>query len=84
MAWTKMLWKMALACALAGGFLFVSGGATVRAADLGSCRRNVEKWESRLNYDMNHHGVYSRQANHDRHELAAAREYCARRYGYRW
>jgi hypothetical protein len=84
MVWTKMLWKAALASALAGGLLLSGGAPTVRAADFYSCRRNVEKWESRLDYDINRHGVYSRQANHDRHELAEARENCDRRYGNGW
>lgn len=84
MVWTKILWKTALASALAGGLLLSSGATTVRAADFYSCRRNVERWESRLDFDINHHGVYSRQANHDRHELAEARENCDRHYGNGW
>ena len=82
MVWTKMLLKTALASALAGGFLLPGGVATVRADDFDNCHRNVEKWESRLNYDINRHGVYSRQANHDRHELAEARESCERHHDY--
>jgi hypothetical protein len=73
MVWTKIRLKTALASALAGGFLLLGGAATVRADDIDSCRQNVEKWESRLERDIDHHGVYSRQANHDRHELAEAR-----------
>jgi hypothetical protein len=81
MVWTKMLRKTALASALAGGLLLLGGATTVRADDLNSCRRNVDKWEDRLDRDINRHGVYSSQANHDRHELAEARESCERRYG---
>ncbi len=81
---TKSLVKTILASALAGAFLLFSGAGTVRAADFESCRRNVEKWESRLDRDINYHGVYSRQANHDRHELGEARENCERRYGNSW
>ena len=81
---TKMLWKTALASVLAGGLLLSSGATAVRADDYYSCRRNVEKWEARLDRDINRHGVYSRQANHDRHELAEARENCAHRYGNGW
>lgn len=84
MVWTKVLWKTALAFALGGGLL-LSGAATVaHADDYYSCRRNVEKWEARLDHDINHHGAYSRQANHDRHELAEARESCERHYGNHW
>jgi hypothetical protein len=84
MVWTKLLWKMALTTALTGGFLLLGGVNLARAADQDSCRRNVEKWESRLERDIDRHGVCSRQANHDRHELAEARENCERRYGNAW
>ena len=84
MVWTKKLSKTALASALAGGLLLMGGATTVRAADFDSCRRNVEKWEDRLDRDIHRYGVYSRQANHDRHELAEARDSCARRYGNGW
>jgi hypothetical protein len=84
MVWKKRLLNTVLASALAGGCLLLSGVTAVRAADFDSCRRNVEKWESRLDHDIDHHGVYSRQANHDRHELAEARENCERRYGNGW
>jgi hypothetical protein len=81
MVGTKMLWKSAATAVLAGGFLLLGGATTARADDYASCRRNVEKWESRLDHDVDHHGVNSRQANHDRHELAEARESCERRFG---
>jgi len=84
MVWTKLFWKTALATVLAGGFLALGGATPARAADQNSCRRNVEKWESHLDRDIEQHGVYSRQANHDRHELAEARENCERRYGNSW
>lgn len=84
MVWTKMLIKTALASALAGGLLLMGGATTVRAADYDSCRRNVDKWEDRLERDIQRHGLYSRQANHDRHELGEARDSCERRYGNNW
>jgi hypothetical protein len=84
MVWTKMLRNTALASALAGGLLLLGGATTVRADDFNSCRRNVDKWEDRLNRDIQRHGAYSRQANHDRHELSEARESCERRYGNNW
>ena len=84
MFWTKNLAKVIVASAMAGGLLLFSGGTGVRAADFEGCRRNIEKWESRLERDIDHHGVYSRQANHDRHELDEARENCERRYGNGW
>ncbi len=81
MVWTKQLCKTVLTSVLAGGFLLLSSVPTVRASDYESCHRNIEKWESRLDHDIDRHGVYSRQADHDRHELAEARENCERRYG---
>ena len=84
MSWTKRLLKTVLASTLAGGFLLFSGVTVVRASDLESCHRNVEKWETHLDRDIHNHGVDSRQANHDRHELAEARENCERRFGNSW
>ena len=84
MVWTKRLLNTVLTSALAGGLLLLGGAKTLRADDFDSCHRNVEKWETRLEHDIDHHGVYSRQANHDRHELAEARENCERRFGNRW
>lgn len=84
MVWTKMLRKMVLTSALASGFLLLGGATTSHANDYYSCHRNIENWESRLDRDIDCHGVYSRQANHDRHELAEAREDCEHRYGNAW
>jgi hypothetical protein len=81
MVWTKMLTRATLASVLAVGLLLLGGATTVQAADYDSCRRNVDKWEDRLNRDIHRHGVDSRQADHDRHELSEARESCERRYG---
>jgi hypothetical protein len=84
MVWTKMLLKTVFVSTLAGGFLFFGGADTARADHFDSCRRNVDKWEDKLERDIYRHGYYSRQANHDRHELGEAREQCERRYGDRW
>ena len=81
MVWTKTLLKSTLAASLAGGLLLFGGATRVLAADADSCRRNVEKWESRLDRDIERHGNDSRQANHDRHELREAREKCERYQG---
>jgi hypothetical protein len=84
MVWTKMLLKTTLATVLAGGFLLLGGATTIRADDFDSCHRNVDKWEDRLERDTQRHGYYSRQANHDRHELGEARQSCERRYSNSW
>ena len=81
MVWTKTILNMALSSALAGGFLLLGGATTVRADD-DSCRRNVDKWEDKLERDVHRYGQESRQANHDRHELAEARESCERHHDY--
>jgi Ni/Co efflux regulator RcnB len=82
MVWTKTILNTALASALAGGFLLLGGATTVRANDDESCRRNVDKWEDKLERDVHRYGNYSRQANHDRHELGEARESCERHHDY--
>lgn len=82
MVWTRMLLNTALASALAGGFLLLGGATTVRADDDNSCRRNLDKWEDKLERDIHRYGYDSRQANHDRHELGEARESCERRHNY--
>ena len=79
MVWTKMIWHTALTSVLAGGFLLLGGATTVRADDE-SCRRNVDKWEDKLERDVHRYGYDSRQAKHDRHELGEARESCERRH----
>jgi hypothetical protein len=84
MVWTKKLMQTVMASALAGGFLLLAGAATVRADDYDSCRRNVDKWEDKLERDTHRYGYDSRQANHDRHELGEARESCERRFGNNW
>jgi len=77
-----MLWRATLASVLAGGFLLLGGATTVRADDYDSCRRNVDKWEDKLERDIHRYGRDSRQANHDRHELGEAHESCERRRNY--
>jgi hypothetical protein len=84
MVWKSMFRRTALASVLAGGFLLLGTATVAHADDYYSCRRNVEKWDSRLRNDVHRHGDESRQANHDRHELAEARERCERRYGDNW
>jgi hypothetical protein len=84
MVWTKMLLKMTLVSALAGGFMLFASATNARAADRDSCQQNVQRWEQKLDRDMDRHGVNSRQANHDRRELSEARESCERRFGNSW
>jgi len=83
MVWTKIVLKAALLGVLTGGVLLFAGPASARPK-VDGCYRNVENWESRLDRDTNRYGYYSRQAGHDRHELAEAREQCQRRFGNGW
>ena len=79
-----MLLKTTLVSALASGFLLFGSPANARGDSRDSCYRNVQNWEYKLDRDINHHGFYSRQANHDRHELGEARVKCERRFGNNW
>ncbi len=84
MVGTKMLLRTTLVSALVGGFMLFGSAAKTRADDRDNCYRNVQNWEQKLDRDIDRHGVYSRQANHDRHELGEARENCQRRFGNDW
>jgi type II secretory pathway component PulJ len=84
MVWTKMLLKMSIVSALAGGLMLFGSATNARANDRDSRNQNVQRWEQKLDRDIDRHGVNSRQANHDRHELNEARESCQRRFGDDW
>jgi hypothetical protein len=70
-------WKTALLTAAFGGFLLGAAGSAA-AHDFGRCQRDIEKHEWKLQREINRHGFYSRQADHQRHELREARERCWR------
>jgi hypothetical protein len=74
--------KAGLATAALGGLLFFAGAPGAQAADRDDCARRIAKTEHRLHEAIEDHGYYSRQANHQRHELREARERCDA-YGYR-
>jgi hypothetical protein len=84
MVGTKMLMRTTLVSALVGGFMLFSFTPKTVADDRVGCYRNVQNWEQKLDRDVDRHGVNSRQANHDRHELGEARESCQRRFGNDW
>ena len=58
------------------GVLAFAGGPQVSAESYEACQRRVAKAEYRLDEAVEHHGVYSRQAEHARYELREARERC--------
>src|SRR6202047_2104157 len=84
MVGTKILLRTTLVSALIGGLMLVSITPKTLADDRDSCYRNVQNWEQKLDRDIDRHGVSSRQANQDRHELGEARESCQRRFGNDW
>ena len=71
-------WKTALLTAAFGGFLLFGAAGRAEAQDFYKCQRNIEKHEWKLQREINRHGFYSRQADHQRHELREARERCWR------
>ena len=83
--------KSALAVAAFLGFLALTVTPRASAYDYERCQRRIYKADHRLHEAIEHHGPYSRQADHARHELREARERCwneNRRWwdedGHRW
>ncbi|GAC1627675.1 MAG: hypothetical protein PVS2B2_16110 [Candidatus Acidiferrum sp.] len=69
-----------LAAALMSTFLFLSA-PIVRANE--ACQRRLVRADHRLHDAARRHGWESRQAEHARHELHEAREYCWA-HSHRW
>jgi len=67
--------------ALAAVLLFTSSPRV--KADEAECQHRVAKADHHLHDAINHHGWDSKQAEHARHELSDAREYCWSTY-HRW
>ena len=64
------------------GFLFLVDPPRVLANEA-ECQHRVSKADHRLHEAIEHHGWNSPQAEHARHELREAREYCWSTH-YRW
>jgi len=74
-------WKAALVAAtLTGGFLLFSGAPGAKAD---GCQERLVRADHKLHEAIEHHGPESRQAEHWRHELHEAREYCWE-HSHRW
>ena len=67
--------KLALTLAALGGFLLFTEAPSVKASEA-ECQHRAEKADHNLHEAIKHHGYGSKQAEHARHELAEAREYC--------
>ena len=76
------LGKLTLAGAALAGFLLFAGAPQVRA-DEEECHHRLAKADHRLHEAVERHGWDSKQAEHERHELREAREYCYKTY-HRW
>ena len=75
-------WKAALAAAVMGSFLLFAGAPRSRA-DEHECQERIAKADHRLHEAAEHHGWNSKQADHARHELSEARQYCWE-HSHRW
>jgi hypothetical protein len=71
------------AAALVGLLAFISTPRAF-ADDPYKCQRRIAKHEYKLQEAIERHGSYSRQANHERHELREARQRCWRECHCRW
>jgi hypothetical protein len=74
----KLLGKATLATAALGGLLLFAGTPSVKANDGSDGDRRIDRAEWKLHEAIEHHGYYSCQADHWRHELREERERCWR------
>ena len=66
--------KLLVTFAALAGFLALSSARV--SANEAECQHRTEKADHNLHDAIKHHGYDSKQAEHARHELAEAREYC--------
>jgi hypothetical protein len=74
--------KLLVTLAALASFLLFAGARRVRA-DESECEHRTEKADHHLHEAIEHHGWDSSQAEHARHELHEAREYCWH-HSHRW
>ena len=81
----KVFGRVVLATAALGVMLAFGAAprAFARHYDDDGCQRRIAKADHKLHEAIEHHGWYSRQADHARHELHEARERCWRER-HRW
>ena len=77
---TYWIRRALIAAGLMTALTFV-GAAIARGSD--DCQKRVDKADHKLHEAIEHHGWQSSQADHWRHELAEARNYCWD-HGHRW
>jgi hypothetical protein len=82
--WGKYgLGKLFLTGAALTGFLLFTAAPQVRAEE-SECQHRLAKADHRLHEAVEHHGWESKQAEHARHDLHEAREYCWSTYHKWW
>jgi hypothetical protein len=72
----KLFGKTFAAAAILSGFLLFAAAPGASAHGSGKCRRKIARAEWKLDEAIEHHGFYSRQAEHQRHELREAQDRC--------
>jgi hypothetical protein len=68
--------KTTLLAALLGALVMFAIAGTANAADRADCYRDIQRQEIRVDRAIDRHGFRSRQAEHERYELARLRERC--------
>jgi len=74
-------WKVIVGTGLLAGGLALFGATPSAKAD--DCQERLIRADHKLHEAVEHHGYESRQAEHWRHELHEAREYCWE-HSHRW
>lgn len=77
-----MTWKTKFFATVLGALVMFGVAGAAQASD-DACYRRIRNEERTLNRDIDHHGYYSRQADHDRRELDRLRAECSYGRGYR-
>jgi hypothetical protein len=80
---TKLIGRVVLAAAALGGILLL-GAAPRAVADDDACRHRLTKADHKLHEAAEHHGWNSPQAEHARHDLREAREFCWSKFHKWW
>lgn len=69
--------KASLLAAVLSAFLLFGGATPAQAHDRDdNCSRRIHRAEEKLEREIYRHGYYSRQAQHQRHELQEERQRC--------
>ncbi|MBZ5528541.1 MAG: hypothetical protein LAN71_11650 [Acidobacteriia bacterium] len=72
----KLFGKAFAATAVLSGVLLFAGAPGAAAHGSEKCRGKIARAEWKLDEAIEHHGFYSRQAEHQRHELREAQDRC--------